>query len=152
MTTVAHHQDAAARFLALADAESQAGNSYRSVLALSRATTHAATAANLHWGMFHHTHRRQLGHVLLILASKRHISYTSARSIHKFNTIHRAIEQAERARNLPAARRIFRNSRRRTARIIDSVNRAIAADPNPKPYWQISAEVAAAGDAPPPQE
>lgn len=143
MITVAQHQDAAARFLDHSELEAKAGNSYRSVLALSRATSHAATAANIHWGMFAHNHRRQLSHVLYTLARQGHLSYTSARFLNRFEELYRDIQKAERARNRPEARRLFRNARRRTAHTIAAVNRAIAADPNPKPHWQITAEVVA---------
>lgn len=133
MGTVAHHQTQAARFLALADSDAQDGEFRRSLDALERAAAHAATAANNHWRLFSRPHHRQLSHVLFFLARKKHISYTSARSLHRFNQLRFAIHLDLAAGNRPAARRTLRNTRRRTARIIDSVNRAIAADPNPTP-------------------
>ena len=140
---VAHHQAQADRFLAFAASNAQAGEYALSVHALARATTHAATAANLHWTMFRNPHQRQLGHVLLILASQRHLSYTSARFIHKFDTLNRTIDRARCAGDRPAVRRMLRNARRRVARIIAAINRAIAADPNPRPYWKTPEEVLA---------
>lgn len=133
MGTVAHHQTQAARFLALADSNAQDGDFRRSLEALERAVAHAAAAANSHWRLFPRPNRRQLGYVLFSLARKNHLSYTSARSLRRFNQLHFAIQLDLAAGNHPAARRTLRNTRRRVARIIDSVNRAIAADPNPTP-------------------
>ena len=133
MGTVAHHQTQAARFLALADSDAPDGDFRRSLDALERAVAHATAAANSHWRLFQHTNQRQLGHVLFILARRKHLSYTSARSLHRFNQPRFAIHLDLAAGNRPAARRTLRNTRRRVARIIDSVNRAIAADPNPTP-------------------
>ena len=135
MGTVLHHQTQAAHFLSLSESNAQAGDFYRSLDALERAVSHAATAANIHWCFFKHSHRRQLSHVLFMLARNGHLSYTSARFLHRFNHIHIAINLNIAAGNRPAARRILRNSHRRVARIIYSVNQAIAAKPNPDLSW-----------------
>ncbi len=131
MDDVPYHQTQADHFLALADSHARAGNFVRSVDALERAVSHAAAAANSHWHIFERPTRRKLGRVLYMMAGNGHLSYTSAKSIHRFDDLYTSLDRACLAGNRPAARRTFRNSHRRVARIIHSVNQAIAADPHP---------------------
>ena len=135
MDDVTHHQTQADHFLALAESHAQAGNFVRSADALERAVSHAATAANCHWRIFRHPSHRQLSHILFMLAADGHLSYTSAKSLRRYNALYISIAHAQFTGNRPAARRILRNSHRRVARIIYSVNQAIAAKPNPDLSW-----------------
>ena len=131
MVTVAHHQAEADRLLAFAGSQAQAGDFVRAAYTLERALSHAAAAAGCHWQTFPNPTHRQIGLILASLAYAGHISHTSARSFHKFNDLHRTIAHTQHNGNPTAARRTLRNSHRRVARIIDAVNRAIAANPNP---------------------
>ena len=135
MDDVPYHQTQADRFLALAESHAQAGNFVRSADALERAVSHSATAANIHWRIFRHPSHRQLSHILFMLAADGHLSYKSAKSIRRYNDLHLAIARAQFTGDRPAARRTLRNTHRRVARIIYSVNQAIAAKPHPDLSW-----------------
>ena len=135
MDAVLHHQTQADHFLALAESHAKDGNFARSADALERAVSHSAAAAASHWHTFPSPTRRQIGHILTFLAYDGHISHNSARSFHKFNDLHRAIARAQFTGDRPAARRTLRNTHRRVARIIYSVNQAIAAKPHPDLSW-----------------
>ena len=135
METVTHHQTRAAHFLALADSDARAGDFARAAYTLERAVSHAIAAANCHWQLFQRPTRRRLGHILFMLAADGYLSYASARWSYKFNDLHLSIAHAQFTGNRPAARRTLRNSHRRASRIIDAVNRAIAANPNPDLSW-----------------
>ena len=135
MVTVTDHQAEAARLLALAGPQARAGDFVRAAYTLERALSHAAAAAGGHWQTFPNPTHRQIGHILAFLAYDGHISHNSARSFHQFKNLHHSIAKAQ-AAGSPAARRTrrtLRNSHRRVARIINSVNHAIAANPNPTP-------------------
>ena len=131
LDAVLHHQTQADRFLALADADAKAGYLERSAEALERAVSHSAAAAGIHWGFFPRPTYRQIGHILNELAYNGHISHISARSFYKFDALRHFIVRSLYDRDRPAARRARRNTHRRVARIIYSINRAIAADPHP---------------------
>ena len=142
MATVAQHQEYADRYLEIAAAESRLRNYSRSALALERALAHSAAALGTHWNYFPQPTRRQIGHILYLLAIKRHISHTSARAIHKFPDLHHTMHRARTPDDIAAARRTLRNTHRRIARIIAASNRAIATDHDaiPCPYWEIREE------------
>ena len=103
MDDVSHHQTQADHFLALAESHARAGNFARSVDVLERAASHAAAAANSHWHIFARPTRRKLGRVLYVLAIDGHLSYTSAKSIHRFDDLYTSIDRACLAGNRPAA-------------------------------------------------
>lgn len=134
--TVAQHQALAARLLEFADFQIKVGDYRNATDALERALAHSAAALIRHqypYSKYPYTNptNRHINDVLHSLAYDGHISRTSARSYRKFGDLRRAINLALRSDNRPLARRLLRNTRRRTSRTIDAINRAIAADPNP---------------------
>ena len=131
MQVVAHYQSQASHHLALAESDAKAGNFARSAVELERAVSYAAAAANCHWCIFLRPTRRTLNHALFMLAQKRQLSYSSARWPYRINALRRSIDRSCLVGDRPAARRTLHNAHRRAARIIHSVNRAIAADPHP---------------------
>ena len=137
MDPVTRHQTWADIHLKAAAIAAQSGDYINSARALERAVSSAAAAVAGHWNYFPDPTRRQIGHILLLMAYKRHISHTSARSFHRFPALHHTILMAPDA-NRAATRRTLRSTHRRVARIIAAAHRIIATDPHPTlcPYWE----------------
>ena len=142
MDPVTQHQTWADIHLKISALAIQSGDYRTSAQALERAVSKAAAAVATHWNYFPDPTRRQIGHILLLMAYKRHISHTSARSFHKFPSIHQAAHlptlaasRTDKPTDIP---RTLRNTHRRVARIIAAAHRIIATDPEPTlcPYWE----------------
>ena len=110
------------------------GDFNRAALALTRAASHAATAAALHWHHLHYS-RRRLNAALTGLALNGRLPYQHVRTFRDVYSLPARIASAPTGH----ARRILRIARRRVARLLAAVESAIAADPNPPTLTQIIA-------------
>ncbi len=125
MGSVHHHQNQARRFLSLARSDHNAGDHFRAADALTRAASHAATAAVVARNWVHRYTRRRLTNYLFLLAAEGRISNGGVRTFRNIYGLSRRLAQADPRE----AQRLCRQARNRVALLVRSIEGAIAGRP-----------------------
>ena len=125
MGSVHHHQAQARRFLALARSDRNAGEYARAANALTRAASHAATAAIVHGDCFRRFTRRKLTNWLFFIAAEGRISNGGVRT---FRNIYHLADRLAGA-DTRDAQRLSRQALNRVAALIRALEAAIAGRP-----------------------
>ena len=143
-----HHLNRSNLYLRFSRTNAAVGDYHRAAGALTRAASHAATAAAVHW---HHRHysRRRLNTALGGLLFDGLIRLTHLRT---FREVYSLPAQVAAAPTPNSARRILRTARRRVLRLLAAVSAAMSLRPNPPTLDDVLARIAAEGSAalPPP--
>ena len=125
MGTVQHHQDQARRFLSLARSNHNAGDHPRAADALTRAASHAATAAVVERNWTNRFTRRRLTNYLFALAAEGRISNGGVKTFRRIYDLPRRLAEAD-----PwEAQRLCRQARNRVSALLRSIAGAIAGRP-----------------------
>ena len=139
-----HHLNRSQRYLDFTANDIAAGDCARAARALSRAATHAVTAAAVHWHHRHHS-RRRLGVVVGALLRDGRLRAAHWRTFREVGQLPAQIAAAP-----DAARRLLRRARRRVSRLRTAIAAAMSAQPNPPTLAELMAQVAAQPLPPPP--
>ena len=133
-----HHLNRSQLYLDLSRANITDGDFNRAAVALTRAASHAATAAAVHW---HHRHysRRRLNVAISGLAFDGYLPYRHVRTFRDVYSVPARITLA----SPDDARRILRTAHRRVARLLAAVESALARYPNPPTLDEIVARTEA---------
>ena len=140
-----HHLEHSQRYLNFAALDTAAGDCSRAAHALTRAASHAVTAAAVHWHDSHHS-RRRLTTVLGGLVHNNRVAHTHRRTFRDVYQLPRQV--AATGTDVSAARRLLRRFRRRVNRLLAAIRLAIAAHPNPPTMDEICARLTAEPDHP----
>ena len=139
MGSVHHHQNQARRFLSLARSDHNAGDHLRAADALTRAASHAATAAVVERNWINRCTRRRLTNYLFLMAMEGRISNGGVKT---FRNIYHLPDRLAEADPLEA-QRLSRQALNRVAALIRSLEGAIAERPvtgrgrrSARPRWR----------------
>ena len=133
-----HHLNRSQLYLDFSRANATDGDFNRAALALTRAASHAATAAAIHWHNRHYS-RRRLNVALTELALDGYLPYPHVRT---FRDVYSVPAQVAPARP-DDARRILRTAHRRVARLLAAIKSTMAAHPSPPTLEEVIARIQA---------
>ena len=131
-----HHLERSRHYLNFVPGNISAGDYNRAAKALTRAVSHAATAAAVHWHHGHHS-RRRLSTALSELVFEGHLSHTHLRTFRDVYFLLIRIPDAD----PESARKMLRRQRRRVSRLNAAIEMVISAEPNPPTLDQIATDL-----------